>query len=41
MTPRDVDALAPEEYTALRRYMDAELRERKRQADRARRGARR
>jgi hypothetical protein len=38
MTPRDVDALSPDEYRAFHRYMAAELRERKRQADRARRG---
>jgi hypothetical protein len=37
MTPRDVDELSAEERRALERYMVAELTERKRQAERARR----
>lgn len=38
MTPREVDEMSADEYRAFRRYMVAELRERKRAADRARRG---
>jgi hypothetical protein len=38
MTPRDVDALAPVEYAALDRYMVRELKERAREARKARKG---
>jgi len=38
MTPRDVDAMAPDERRAFERYMTMELRERRRAAERARRG---
>lgn len=38
MTPREVDELSADEYRAFERYMSAELRERRRQAERARRG---
>lgn len=38
MTPRDVDAMSDDEYRAFFRYMQAELRARKRAADKARRG---
>jgi hypothetical protein len=40
MTPRDVDALSPEEYDALTRFALAEIRAQERAARRARKGRR-